>query len=133
VAKIINSIPEFGVRPEGMAIDPERNLYYKQYDIDNEFENFVKPGQEAVRLKVNLYFAPIRRCNEPMELEKSIQNQKNELEYLFRNQTIVSKDTIKRNYSYYKLILDQDKNLIKSFELNDNKVSKSKNHSGFFQ
>jgi hypothetical protein len=44
----------------------------------------------------------------------------------------VNKDTIKHNFSYYKVILDQDKNTIKSYNLNDNKVSKCKKHSGFF-
>jgi transposase len=72
VAKIINSIPEFGVMPEEMEIDSEQKLYYRQYDIDYEFENSVKLRKETARLKVNLYFDPIRRCHELIDLEISI-------------------------------------------------------------
>jgi transposase len=132
VAKIINDIQEFGISPEEMVINSELEIYYKQYDIDYRYIDNIDHQKHITRLVVNLYFDPIRRCNEIMALDQSIQNQKNELDNLFRKKSAMNQDTLKRDFFYFKVVLDPEKNVIVSFKLNENKVNKCRKHSGFF-
>jgi hypothetical protein len=47
VAKVIQGLGEFGARPDGMAVDPDARLYYKQYDIEYEVESIGTTGKKA--------------------------------------------------------------------------------------
>jgi len=61
VANVIQELGEFGTRPEEMSIDPEAMVYHKQYDIDYEVESTGQATKMSYRLKLNLYFDPVRR------------------------------------------------------------------------
>ena len=133
VAKAIQGLGEFGGRPEGMTVDSDARIYYKQYDIDYKVESIGQTEKASDRLKLNLYFDPIRRGIELMELDIALSFQQSALNELLKNNGILGDDaTIKRDYSYYKVIYDKDTRVIKSFELNEKKIAKARGFSGFF-
>jgi hypothetical protein len=133
VAKVIQGLGEFGARPDGMAIDPDARLYYKEYDIDYEVESVGTTAKASDRLKLNLYFDPIRRGLELMELDIALTLQESALNELLKSKSVLSDDaTIKRYYCYYEVSYDPATKVIQSFELNGKKVAKARNFSGFF-
>lgn len=133
VAKVIQELGEFGDHPEGMVIDPSFKIYHKQYDIEYEVKSTGKSTKSADRLKLNLYFDPIRRSHELMELNISLSLQREALAKLLETNGILEEDTaIKRDFCYYKVVYDPATRIIKSFELNEKKVTKARTFSGFF-
>jgi transposase len=133
VAKIIQGFGDFGIRPEGMAVDPDAKIYYRQYDIDYEVRSIGTATKAADRLKLNLYFDPIRRSLELIELDIALSLQKATLDELLENRSILDDDAaIKHDYCYYKVMYDSPTRIIQSFELNEKKVEKARNFSGFF-
>ena len=85
------------------------------------------------RLKLNLYFDPVRRGLELVELDIALSFQEAALGELLVNKGTFGDDTwIKREYCYYKVTCDPATRVIKSFTLNENKVAKARSLSGFF-
>ena len=133
VAKAIRELGDFGVRPEGMTIDPDARIYHIQYEIDYVVESTSQAVKKSDRLKLNLYFDPVRRGLELMELDIAISLQEASLGELLENNRILDDDAaIKRDYCYYKVAYDPVTRVIKSFELNEKKVTKARSLSGFF-
>jgi hypothetical protein len=133
VAKAIHGLGEFGARPEGMAIDPDVKIYYIQYDLEYEVESIGQTAKASNLLKLNLYFDPIRRGLELMELDIALSIQGATLSELLKSNGILGDDaTIKREYCYYKVTYDPATRAIKSFELEEKKVNKARSLSGFF-
>jgi hypothetical protein len=84
-------------------------------------------------LKLNLYFDPVRRGIELMELDIALSCQEDALSELLECKGILGDEAwIKREYCYYKVNYDPVTREIKSYELNENKVSKARSLSGFF-
>jgi len=132
-AKAIKELGEFGVRPEGMTIDPEAKVYYKQYDIDYTVKSTGQSVRLSDRLKLNLYFDPVRRSLELMELDIDLTLQESALNDLLLSRSVLDDDAkIKRDYSYYTIERDPATRVIKSFVLNVKKVEKARRLSGFF-
>jgi transposase len=134
VANAIRELGEFGARPEDMEVDSDAKIYYKQYDINYEVESKGNSSKKSDRMKLNLYFDSIRRGTELMELDISLSIQKAALDELLKCRGILEGNdaTIKRDYCYYKVDYDPATMVIKSFELNEKKVSKERRNSGFF-
>jgi hypothetical protein len=131
--KAIKELGEYGARPDGMIIDPDARVYHKQYEIDYEVKSTGQSAKKADRLKLNLYFDPIRRGLELMELDITLSFQEAALTELLKNKGALDNDAaIKRDYSYYKVAYEPAAMVIKSFELNENKVVKARRVSGFF-
>jgi transposase len=133
VANTIRSLGEYGARPEGMVVDPVAKVYYKQYDIDYKVESTGQTVKLSNRLKLNLYFDPVRRGLELMELDIALSLQEASLGELLKSNSVLDSDAaIKRDYCYYKVAYDPATRAIKSFELNEKKVAKTRILSGFF-
>ena len=133
IAETIRELGEFGARPEGMTVDPEAMIYHKQYDIDYEVVGIGQPTTSSDRLKLNLYFDPVRRSLELLELDIALSLQESALNELLENKGILGSDaTIKHDYCYYKISYDPATRAINSYELNEKKVSKARSLSGFF-
>lgn len=131
--KAIRDLGEFGTRPEGMLVDPEARVYHKQYEVDYEVKSIGQSIKKADRLKLNLYFDPVRRGLELMELDIMLSLQEAALGELLKNDGVLANDTtIKRDYCYYKVTYDPATMVIKSFELDVKKVDKARRLSGFF-
>ena len=132
-AKAIRGLGEFGARPEEMAIDPEAMVYHIQYDIDYEVESTGTNTKTADRLKLNLYFDPVRKGLDLMDLDIALSFQEAALGELLKNNEVLGDDAwIKREYCYYKVSYDPATRIINSFEVNEEKVSKARSFSGFF-
>jgi hypothetical protein len=133
VAKAIQGLGEFGARPEEMQVDPDAMVYFKQYDIDYEVESTGKAIKMSDRLKLNLYFDPVRRGLELMQLDIALSFQESALGELLENEAILDDDAwIKREFRYYKVSYDPKTRVITSYERDEKKVSKARSLSGFF-
>ena len=131
--KSIRELGTFGARPEGMTVDADARIYHKQYEIEYDVKSTGKSVKKADRLKLNLYFDPIRRGLELMELDIALSYQEASLEWLLQNNGSFASDTeVKRNYSYFKVTYDPATMAIKSFEQNAKKIEKARELSGFF-
>jgi hypothetical protein len=121
------------VSPDGMAVDTGAKIFYKQYDIDYVVESIGESAKASDRLKLNLYFDPVRRGLEMMELEIALTLQETALQELLASRCVLDDDAvIKRSYCYYKVIYDSNTRVITSFELDKKKVEKARSFSGFF-
>jgi transposase len=124
---------DFGARPDGMAIDADAKIYHKQYDLDYEVKSTGASAKKADRLKLNLYFDPMRRSAELVELDITLSFQQESLEELQRDKgAFADASSVKRDYCYYNVNYDPATMVVKSFELNEKKVEKTKRLSGFF-
>ena len=133
VAKAIQGLGEFGARPESMAIDPDAMVYHKQFDIDYEVESTGQATKMSDRLKLNLYFDPLRRGMELMELDIALSFQEAALGELLVSKAPLGDDAwIKREFCYYKVSYSPATRKIETYEINENKVAKARSLSGFF-
>jgi hypothetical protein len=131
--KAIRELGEFGARPEGMTVDPDARVYHKQYEIDYEVKSTGQSIKKSDRLKLNLYFDPVRRGLELMEMDIMLSFQEASLgELLQNNGAFADAATIKRDYCYYKVTYDPATMAIKSFEPDERKIEKARRLSGFF-
>jgi transposase len=129
----IISLGEFYTRPDGMEIDRDMRLYYQQYDMEYDVESIGGNVKKSDRLKLNLYFDVIRRGEELMTLELDIKTQREQLETLLQEKAALDDDKTLRNaYGYFKITYDPADRTIQSYSLNEKKVSKAKQTSGFF-
>ena len=132
-AKAIAGLGEFETRPDEMTIDPEAMIYHKQYDIDYEVESIGQATRKADQLKLNLYFDPIRRGLELMDLDIALSFQKAALAELMETGEALGDDAeIKREFSYYKVAYAPATRALMSFEPNEKKVLRARSLSGFF-
>jgi hypothetical protein len=133
VANVIQGLGEFGTRPEEMAVDQEAMVYHKQYDMDYQVEGTGNATKMSDRLKLNLYFDPVRRSMELMELDIALSFQETALSELLENKAILGDDAwIKREFCYFKVLYNPVTREIKSYEINENKLAKTRSLSGFF-
>ena len=133
VVKTIRELGEFGARPEGMTVDSDAKIYYKQYDIDYVVESTGQSTKTSNRLRLNLYFDPVRRGLELMELDIALSLQETALREFQENRGALCEDaTIKRDYCYHKVTYDPATRIVTSFEIDEKKVVKVRSLSGFF-
>jgi len=131
--KAIKEIGEFAGRPDSMTIDPDAQIYHKQFEIDYEVKGTGQATKKSDRLKLNLYFDSIRRGRELMELDITLLFQEEALcELLKCNASIGDAASVKRDYSYYKVSYDPATMVITSYTLDEKKVEKAQRLSGFF-
>lgn len=119
--------------PDGMEVDEDSRIYHRQYDIDYKVEVRSGVGKDADRLRLNLYFDPVRRSEELTSLDVAIKRQRSALEEILRDGLAMDDDeSNRRNYPYFTLTLkDGDRTLV-SYELNQKKVEVAKLSSGFY-
>ena len=129
----ILSLGDFNTMPDGMEIDQDMRLFYQQYDIEYNVEGTGGAVRKSDRLRLNLYFDVIRRGEEMMNLEIDIRIQREQLKTLMQENAVLDDDaTLKRIYNYFKISYDPKDRVIKSYELNEKKVERAKQTSGFF-
>ena len=80
VLKAIKELGEYGARPDGMTVDPIAMVYHKQYEVDYDVKSTGQSAKKSDRLKMNLYFDPVRRSLELMNLEIALSFQQTSLE-----------------------------------------------------
>lgn len=133
VKERIEAFGAFDHHPEEMTIDPETRIYYKQYDLEYRIEGKRDNIKAADRLKLNLYFDPVRRSNELIDLDVNIAMQRKALQDIQDCQIKLDDDaTIKRLYNYFKLDYDPSVRVLKGFTLDEKKVARKKLEAGFY-
>ena len=133
VAKAIKGLGSFSARPEEMAIDSEAMVYHKQFDIDYEVESAGQATKMSDRFKLNLYFDPVRRGLDLMDLDIALSFQDAALGNLLKGKEILGDDDwIKREFCYYKVTYEPVTRVIESYERNEVKILKAQSLSGFF-
>ncbi len=132
VLEKILAFGEFSTRPEGMKIDRETRLYYKQYDITHDVEGTGGSTRKSDRLKLNIYFDSLRRSEELVNLEIEMLTQKEALDEMIAGKAILDDDTtLKKAYCYYEISYDPVTRVIRSYKENEKKIAKAKRLSGF--
>ena len=133
---VMSRIREFGNFshcPEGMEVDEESRLYHKQYDLDYKVDVRQGCSKSADRLKLNLYFDPVRRSEQLMQLDIDIKRQHDALVQLQAESYAMDDDTtLKRCYNYFDIKVNGESRVIESFSLNQKKVDDTKLTSGFY-
>ena len=133
VSRAIESLGRFDTRPEGMAVDADARIYYRQFDVGYTVEGTGGAAKAADRLRLNLYFDPVRRGLELMELDIALSCQEGALGGLLASGGTLGDDAwVKREFSYYKVAFDPATREIKSYRQDEKKVAKAKSLSGFF-
>jgi hypothetical protein len=131
---VMDKIDEFGDfsgRPDGMEIDIDSRIYYKQYDMEYEVEGRGGSTVKADRLKLNLYFDANQRAEQLTQIDINIKIQRDALKAIQADNEKLDDDaTVKRNYNYFIVERNED-NTIKSFAIDDKKVAKARRLSGF--
>ena len=80
VRKQIDAFGAFDHHPEGMEIDPDERIYFKQFDLEYQIEGKRDNVKKADKLKLNLYFDPIQRGQELIDIDIAIKAQAEALE-----------------------------------------------------
>ena len=131
-AKVILGLPEFTGCPDGMRVDPDARIYHAQHDIDYHVGGTPDHPIVSDRLKLNVYFDPIRRGHELTELDITLTIQQDSLDHLIATSGTLDDTSIKRDYSYHNVTIDPDTRQIVSYTRDEKKITKAKSFSGFF-
>lgn len=133
VRKEIDKFGSFDHHPKEMEIDPTERIYFKQYELEYQIEGKRDNIKQADKLRLNLYFDPVRRGQELIDLDITLAEQKEALGEILQKGIPLDDDvTIKRIYRFYDLNYDEKTRLLKSFSLNEEKVKRARRESGFF-
>ena len=131
-----NKIDKFGIfehHPAEMELDVAERIYFKQYELEYQIEGKRDNIKQADKLRLNLYFDPVRRSRELIDLDIVLKDQKKALQEILRDRIPLDDDTtIKRIYRFYDLEYDEETRILKRFTLNETKVNRAKRESGFF-
>ena len=133
---VLDRIRPFGSfvhSPEGMEVDEDSRIYYRQYNIDYRVEVRSGVEKDADRLRLNLYFDPMRRSEELTSLDVAIKRQRAALEEIKQGSLSMDDDeSIRKNYPYFTVKIKDDDRTLVSYELNTKKVEEAKLSSGFY-
>jgi transposase len=133
VTGMIDGLGDFGDASEAMEVDPDAKLYFKQKGIEYVVETKGAAVKAANQLRLNLYFDPVRKARELIELDIAVTLQRAALEELIKNQSILDDlGAIKRDYNYFNVVRDPVTMAIKSFTPKERKMRKDKKFSGYF-
>ena len=133
VKEKIDAFGEFSVHPTGMEIDTEARLYMSQYKIDYKVKGNGDCVKEADDMKVSLFFDPVRRSGETVDIDIACKGQGECLEALrVDGRPPENQAALKKEMCYYSLDIDKETCVLKGFELNVAKIRQSRMLAGFF-
>lgn len=132
VAERIQAFGDFSVKPNGMEIDLETKCYMVQYPLEYKVRGNGQCVKYADRMRLNLYFDPVRRSREVVALDAEIKSDTQELERLVASrEKLDSSKTLKKEYPLFELEFEEKALVLKSFRLNQKKLEASRMLSGF--
>lgn len=133
VMEKILELGPFAGRLEGMSVDVETRIYYKQYDLVYEVVGQGGGITKADRLKLNLYFDAVRRGQELTALDIAIEIQRQALEAIKAAGDRLDDDaSIKKNYNWFDIEYDSSDRKILAYSIKEKTVASAKRASGFF-
>ena len=146
----IKALGNYPFVPDGFELDYEKELYYRQFDIPYVVLKEDGTAKPADRLKLNLYFDPVRRSMELKKIDLAQRGAKEELEELIREKAaIVSPESFQKKHPYTKLrfqtipetnwvephgkiIPIPEHEILVGYERDDEAISKARKTAGFF-
>ena len=100
----IKSLGSFAFVPEGFELDYQKELYYFQKEISYTVQLPDGTAKKADRLKLNLYFDPVRRSIELKKIDLAQRGTKQELDELIRDKAaIIDPESFQKKHPYVKL------------------------------
>lgn len=133
VLKHILEYGDFAGAPEQMSIDLDTKVFHKQYDIDYMVKGNGETAHKADKFKLNIYFDPMRRGADIMDLSAEIEMQRRALQDMKDSGYPLDDDaTVKSLYKWFDIEYDRKSRLVKNFTLNEQKAGKARRTSGFY-
>lgn len=100
----IKKLGQFDYVPDGFEYSEYLDLYVTQYDLDRAVETDDGTKHESDRLKLNLYFDPIRRSQELKALDTGKgEEHRTALQQIVNSADVYSPETVKEIESFYDL------------------------------
>ena len=133
VSDVINGMGDFAVRPDCMEIDPDSKLYMAQFPLEYKVKGNGGCVKSAERMRLNLYFDPVRRSSELVGLDIAVKEQREELDRMMREKEEVAdiRDA-REEFRFFRLDIDAASHRLAGYELDRAKVASAKRLSGFF-
>ncbi|MCL2359810.1 MAG: transposase [Candidatus Bathyarchaeota archaeon] len=133
VLGVIEGLGEFSGRPEGMVVDGKERIYHHQCDVGYRVVDSNTGVETTLGLVLNLYFDPIRRGTELLELDIVLCAQRAALEEHLKKRSVMGDEAaVRRDFRFYRVVCDPKTRVMVSFVLNEAKVAKAQRVSGFF-
>lgn len=132
VSDRIRELGAFSTRPDGMSLDRDNELYYKQYDIDYEINCRGGSVKRADRMKLNLYFDPSIRGDQIKRTDIKVSFQKEGLDAMISSgETVTDEKAVRKDHDFYDIELNEDKT-VKSYTFNQKRYDDAILTFGFF-
>lgn len=133
VSGVISGLGDFSARPEGMEIDPETRLYMARFPLEYKVMDDAGNTREADRLRLNLYFDPVRRGAELVGLDIAVKEQREELDRMMRRgERIADLREAREEFRFFRLEVEQETRRLTGYGLDTARVEAAKRLSGFF-
>jgi len=132
VSERIQAFGDFTVRPDGMELDLDAKCYMAQYSLEYKVRGNGQCVHEADRMKLNLYFDPVRRSSETVSLDAELKSDTLELESIVASgEKLDSIMAFRKEYPLFELEFDEEKSMLKSFRPDSRKLENTRRLSGF--
>ena len=133
ISQKILEFGDFGARPDGMELDPDTRLYYRQYDMRHDVKGNGDCVHKSDRLKLNLFFDSARRGEEMVELDIEILKQETDLAAMKASGELLDADAVlKRQFCYFSLEYDAQKRILTGYSRDEKRIERARRYSGFF-
>ena len=102
----IKSLGSFDFVPEGFVYDEDLDLYTRQFTLERSIRREDGTAVPADRLKLNLYFDPVRRSSALKGLDRSLEKKRGELDRFISEKTLHSPSRmqeIEEEYCFFEL------------------------------
>jgi len=122
--------------PKGMKMSDRENLYYAQYDLQYNVQGNGDNTIKAEKYKLNLYYSPMKRAEKICDIQHAANEQCRAVDELMASVdagdgTATDKDDVIKRFNLLDIKFD-DKDRIKSYTINHNKVDEMLLTAGFF-
>ena len=125
------NIRKDGTRPECFILDPQYKLYRYQQEIPYALMRNGGRTEEVTGLMLNLYYDPLRRGAEIMQVDIDRHNQELDLQAIVTEGLEVNAKEAKKSFPYYQITYNEQQNRILAFSLDKPALAKAVRLSGF--
>ncbi len=120
-----------GTRPPCFTLDPRYKLYHYQQEIPYSIMRNGGREESLEGLMLNLYYDPVRRGQDIIELDIDRHDQERDLAAIVSEQLAVTPKEAKKFFPYHRVVFDGQQNHIVSYSLDQNALDKAIRLSGF--
>ena len=128
VKEAIRSISWNDSHPIEMKVDSENRIYYIQKKLKYQYQDKNGNIVEANNLRLNLYFDPLKKCTELLDIDIDIMNQEEEIRRIIIDKEIVYNQSILKDRFKYFSLQFSDKFLLLSYKHKDNNNKSTNNN-----